>query len=92
MGDREAAYENAQQRVEEMRSFYVHLTVYLLVNLLLFIINITASPDTLWFFWPLLGWGIAVALHARRALGRRRFLGSDWEAKKVEEIMREEQG
>jgi transcriptional regulator with XRE-family HTH domain len=34
------------------------LKIFILVNILLFIINITATPEHLWFIYPLLGWGI----------------------------------
>ena len=30
---------------------------------LLVAINMATSPDVLWFIWPLIGWGFAVALH-----------------------------
>ena len=64
--------------------------MYVLINALLLWINITTSPDILWFYWPLLGWGIAVALHALRVLGAGRWFGAEWEEKKIEELM--EQG
>ena len=44
--------------------FKSHLTVYLAVNLLLFVINLLKTPDSYWFIWPLLGWGIGVLGHA----------------------------
>ena len=56
-------YERAKKRVEAKIGFYIHLAVYVGVNLLLIIINLTSSPQTLWFKWPLLGWGIGVFFH-----------------------------
>jgi hypothetical protein len=59
--------------------FYVHLTVYLLVNALLIGINLGTSTQHLWFKWPLLGWGVGLLAHAiaafalpRRVRTRRR--------------------
>lgn len=49
---------------EKIRGVAVHLFVYLAVNALLVGINLTYSSDTLWFIWPLLGWGIGLAGHA----------------------------
>jgi hypothetical protein len=89
MSEQGTRYQNAKKRVEALRGFYVHLTVYVLVNLLLFAINMLTSPESLWFFWPLLGWGIAVALHALRVFGAGRF-GAEWEERKINELM--EQG
>jgi hypothetical protein len=87
MNEQETRYQRAKKRVEALRGFYIHLGVYVVVNLLLFLINMTASPDSLWFFWPLLGWGIAVVLHAFSVFGPGRLLGADWEEKKIREIM-----
>ena len=36
------------------------IVIFILVNLLLFIINIATSTKHLWFIYPLLGWGIAL--------------------------------
>jgi hypothetical protein len=58
------AYETAKKRVEAKMSFYTHLTVYVAVILLLAIIDLTTSSGTIWFHWPMLGWGVAIVLHA----------------------------
>jgi uncharacterized membrane protein len=44
--------------------FYIHLAAYLAVNALLVFINVTTSTAKLWFYWPLLGWGIGLLAHA----------------------------
>ena len=80
-------YQKAKERVQALKGFYIHLTVYVLVNVLLCTINLLASPGRLWFYWPLLGWGIAVALHALRVFGADRGLGAEWEEKKIAEMM-----
>jgi hypothetical protein len=90
MNEQDIKYQRAKERVEELRGFYVHLTVYVTVNLGLFLINMLASPGSLWFFWPLMGWGIAVALHGLIVFGSGRFLSADWEEKKIKEIMENE--
>jgi hypothetical protein len=91
VSEEELKYQRAQKRVEAIKGFYIHLGVYLLVNLLLFLINILTSQDDLWFYWVLLGWGIAVVAHAFSVFGFGRLLGSDWEEKKIREIMEEEE-
>ena len=90
MSEQETRYQNAKKRVEALKGFYSHLTVYVLVNLLLFAINMLTSPGSLWFFWPLMGWGIGVALHALRVFGSGGRLGAEWEERKINELM--EQG
>ena len=48
----------ARKRVADIKGYYVHVGVYVIVNAALLAINLLSSPDTLWFYWPLLGWGI----------------------------------
>ena len=87
MSEQETRYQNARKRVEAVKGFYVHLTVYVLVNLLLLTINMLTSPDSLWFYWPLLGWGIAIVLHALRVFGAGRPFGAEWQERKINELM-----
>ena len=88
MNTKEIEYLKAKERVETLRGFYIHLTVYVIVNLGLFLINMIMSPGNLWFFWPLMGWGIAIVMHALRVFGGT--LGSNWEEKKIAELMKKE--
>jgi hypothetical protein len=61
--DNQEAYERARKRVSVKIGFYIHLSVYVVVNILLIGINLAASPAYLWFKWPLMGWGIGVFFH-----------------------------
>lgn len=88
MNEQEIKYQKAKERVTVLRGFYRHLSVYVIVNLGLFLINMITSPETLWFIWPLMGWGIAVALHALRVFVGTP--GSSWEEKKIVELMEKE--
>ena len=62
--DNSEAYQSAKKRVEAKMGFYTHLAVYFAVILFLAVINFVTSSGTIWFHWPMLGWGVAVALHA----------------------------
>ncbi len=62
MENREA-YEKASKRVAAKLSFFIHLTVYVVVNLLLLGINLVTEPGHLWFYWPLAGWGVGLIFH-----------------------------
>jgi hypothetical protein len=78
-------YQRARQRVEELRGFYVHLLVFVLVNAGLFVLDMVSSGGT-WFFWPLFGWGIGLAVHAISVFARGPF-GADWEQRKIQQLM-----
>lgn len=87
----ETSYERARRRMEELKGFYVHLGVYLAVNLGLFLINYLTSRGNWWFYWPLIGWGIAVVIHAFTVFGVERLFGRSWEQRKIQQLMDEEQ-
>ena len=81
----------ARKRVEDVKGFYVHVGVYIIVNAALLAINLLSSPETLWFYWPLLGWGIGVAIHAFTLILEGGVLGPDWEERKIDELVRREE-
>ena len=60
--------QQARDRVATKLSFFVHLAVYVVVNVLLVAINLLTVPDHLWFYWPMLGWGIGVIAHGAGVL------------------------
>ncbi len=84
-------YESAKKRVKEIKEFYSHLLAYVVVNLFLMAVNLLTSPEHLWFFWPMLGWGIGIAVHALKTFNLMPFLGKDWEERKLKEFMEEEE-
>jgi hypothetical protein len=90
MNEQEIKYQKAKERVETIKGFYIHLTVYAVVNLLLFSINMIVSPENLWFFWPLMGWGIGFVMHALSVFGFSPRFGADWEERKIRELMEKE--
>ena len=74
--------EQAQERIDELRGFYGHLTAFISVNVFLVVINLVTGTDTLWFFYPLLGWGIGLAIHTVLVF----WTDNEWEARKMEEL------
>ena len=82
--------EQAKQRVEQLRSFYIHLIAYIAVNVMLIAIN--AAAGGVWFQWPLLGWGIGLAAHAITVYAPRAPLGAEWEARQLRRLLAEADG
>ncbi len=60
--DYKKAYREIKKE-EAKRGFFVHLVVYIFVNILLVVINFLYSPKDIWFFYPLIGWGIGISMH-----------------------------
>jgi hypothetical protein len=53
----------ARKRAGAKLGWYTHLAVYLVVNLALFAMSRHAWGTRPWSVFPLLGWGLGVALH-----------------------------
>ncbi len=84
-------YEKAKKRVEELKKFYGNLVTYIVINIMLVIINLVTSPDSLWFYWVTIFWGIGILLHASKVFVLKgKFLGEAWEEKKIKEIMKKD--
>ncbi len=83
--------QEVRERVKELKDFYVHLGVYVLVNVFLIIINLLTSPGFFWAIFPLLGWGIGLGAHAVGLFGLFGIGGKAWEERKVRELMLQRQ-
>jgi len=90
MNTKETKYQKAKERVEAIKGWYIHLTVYVVVNLILFSINMIVTPDGLWFLWPLMGWGIGLFFHTLSVFGSGHWFSADWEERKIKELMEKE--
>ena len=86
----EERYYQAKKRVQEIKGFYGNLASYIVVNIFLMILNLATSPQYLWFFWPLLGWGIGVLFHGLGVFKVSPFFGKDWEERKMKQFIEEE--
>ncbi|MFO0670819.1 MAG: 2TM domain-containing protein [Polyangiaceae bacterium] len=68
IGDDVAIEKAVEARVRRSRRGFVnHLFSYVVVNAALLAMNLFAGGP-FWFVWPLIGWGIGMAFHARAAL------------------------
>lgn len=76
-------YQLAKKRVKELKKFYNSVISYGVIIPFLIFINLMSSPDDLWFWWPMVGWGIAIVLKALRLF----VIGSNWEEKEMQKIL-----
>lgn len=79
-------YQRAQDRVNEIKGFYIHLICYLVIMPFLIYINYVTYWEFKWFWFTLLGWGAGLAAHGVAVFG----LGRNWEEKKIRKLMEEE--
>lgn len=54
--------QRARRRVKLKMGFFIHATVFVLVNLSLAAINLAGGGKP-WHLWPLAGWGLGLAIH-----------------------------
>ena len=80
------SYQRAQDRVNEMKGFYTHLITYLMIIPFLILINYFTYWDFQWFWFPLFGWGIGLAIHGLKVFR----LGTEWEERKIRKLMEED--
>lgn len=80
-------YYQAQKRVDEIKKFYQHLAVYLLCNPIVIAVNLMTSPGFIYFWYSLLGWGLAIVLHGLKAFDFFPFLSKEWEERKIREML-----
>lgn len=99
-------YERAQKRVEQIKGFYNHLTAYVFINIMLFLLRdkftfvllskrAIGNPGFLdWIDWNVFGtaivWGIILIVHAIKVFGNISIFGKDWEKRKLQQFMDEE--
>lgn len=78
--------EAARRRAAELQGLYIHLMVYAVINAGLFVINaLTRGDGSWWFYWPLLGWGIALLIHV--ATVNVGVFSEDWKEHKARQIL-----
>ena len=101
-----SSFERAKKRVEDIKGFYGHLAVYLIVNLVLLLsrsnfkfmlINdkVFDNADFLaWIDWNIFGtpiiWGVFLAFHAFNVFGKNPFLGKSREDRQMQKFLKEE--
>lgn len=76
----------AAQLVEAMTGFYIHLVAFVLVMVVLFLVNLLATPDVWWVQWPLLGWGIGVVIHYIAVFSSMPQFVLNWQLRKIKEV------
>ncbi len=91
MTEEDEKYKKAEDRVRKIKGFYSNLITYVWVNILLLVINLITNPKDLWFYWVAIIWGAVLVLQAINLFTiKDRFLGEEWEKKKIKELMDKE--
>lgn len=91
--NRDERYEIAAKRVKRIKSFYVHLLIYILVNIFIIASNFIRNSNDEPLFWSwqtfstALFWGIGLVAHGLSVFGKNLFFSSNWEEKKIQKLI-----
>ncbi|MBC8767942.1 2TM domain-containing protein [Arenibacter sp. BSSL-BM3] len=98
--DKKKKMLRAKKHVGELRGFYIHLTVYLAVNLMITTVKIIGSMsygesflEALWDFGAFavwLFWGIGLVFHGLKVFSYNPFFNKDWEERQIRKYMEKE--
>lgn len=79
--------EGARRWVRRKRTFLTILVVYLALSVLWLAIDLLTGGDDLWFYWPMLGAGVIVAVIGIAMFGLRGLFGDDWERRQIDRYL-----
>ncbi|MCM4169154.1 hypothetical protein KCTC52924_00079 [Arenibacter antarcticus] len=92
--------KRAKKRIEELKGFYVHLVIFIVINLFISIHKIVGNlqdGETLWeAFWDFgtfavwIFWGVGVVFHASKTFNYNPFFTKEWEDRQIKKFMEED--
>ena len=77
----------AQRWVRKLRVLYTIVGVYAVLSLMWFAIDMADGTENIWFYWPMLGTGVVVAVTAIVLLGVGGLFGANWERRQVDRYL-----
>jgi two-component system, LytTR family, sensor kinase len=86
------ALEDARRHVRRKRIFYAVAAIWIVLSVMWFLIDMADDSSSTWFYWPMLGSGIAVAITGIVLLGIGGLFGTDWERREMDKYLRRRGG
>jgi hypothetical protein len=82
----------ARRWVRRKRILFTILGIYAVLSLMWFAIDMADGTENLWFYWPMLGTGVVVAVTGVTLLGVGGLFGAGWEQRQVERYLQQRRG
>jgi hypothetical protein len=82
------ALEEARRHVRRKRIFYIVLGVWIALCFMWFAIDMTDDSSSIWFYWPMMGSGIGVAITGLVLFGIGGLFGVEWERREIDKYLR----
>ncbi|MGB5434548.1 MAG: 2TM domain-containing protein [Maribacter sp.] len=95
--------ERAHRRVAQIRGFYNHLGIFVVINTALLLLKDKMTvwllgkealnyPDAMdWIYWNAYVWVVILAIHALLVFGKIPFFVKKWEDRQMERYLKEDQ-
>jgi len=88
--------KRAKKRVDELKGFYIHLMVYLIINTFIIAVMFMSQADKAnfslhWYnFSTAIFWGLGLLIHALVTFRLNPFFGKSWENRMIQKYMDED--
>lgn len=88
-------YMYAERKVKRIKGFYVHFSVYVIINTIALVTAYRHSKTSADFweldtFWMLLSWGIGLAAHGISVFAPHFLFSKKWEEERIRKIIDKE--
>jgi 2TM domain len=88
----EDSLDEARRYVRRKRIFYAVFGIWIALSLMWFLIDLADDSTSYWFYWPMLGTGVAVAITGVVLLGVGGLFGAGWEQREIDKYLRRRGG
>ena len=85
--DADRRRDEARRWVRRKRIFFTVVGVYLALSLMWFTIDLLDDSSNFWFYWPMLGAGLAVLIAGVVLGGVGGLFGTDWERRQIDRYL-----
>jgi hypothetical protein len=82
-----ASLEEARRHVRRKRIFYLLLGIWIVLSLMWFTIDMRDDSSSIWFYWPMLGTGTALAITGIVLFGIGGLFGEEWERRQIDKYL-----
>jgi len=86
--DTQQSLEDARRYVRRKRILYTVVGIWIALCLMWLTIDLLDDSSSFWFYWPMLGTGIGVAITAVVLLGIGGLFGVRWERREIDKYLR----
>lgn len=78
--------EKARLKVRSIKRLYIHCSLFVIMSVFFFSLNVLTDPFDMWFFFPILPWSAIVAFHyiLVRGIPGSKILSKEWEEEEME--------